>query len=319
MKYAELLEQARRRMSDRGYSPRTQKLYRRWIKNFILFHGERNPSEMGKDEINAYVESLNSLSRAASTQNQALSALFFFYREVLQRQVSEEVDRVKEPSRVPVIFTREEVKAILDRLDGTRWLLAALVYGAGLRVAECVQLRIRDLDFERKQVTVRDEAGHRDRVSVLPDLIIPRLQEHLEEVKELHRKDLSERFGQVFLPFSVEQEDPDAGKKWPWQYVFPSGERTVDSRTGRVRRNHLSEGVLQRAVREAMHDAGIQKNAGCHNLRHSFAVHLLEDGLDLRTVQDLMGHKDISTTMIYTQLVRNPKGGVKSPLDQWMP
>lgn len=273
---------------------------------------------MGEAEISQFLSHLAVEGKvAAATQNQAFSALLFLYRTVLGQEVGrvEDVARAKTPVRLPVVFTREEVRAVLAHLEGTAGLMANLLYGAGLRLMECVRLRVKDLDFDYHQILVRDGKGGKDRATMLPQTIVEPLKRHLESVKALHEHDLKEGFGEVYLPFALERKYPNARKQWGWQYVFPSQKRSLDPRSGKVRRHHLDEKVLQRAVAKAVRAAGLTKPASCHTFRHSFATHLLEAGYDIRTVQELLGHKDVSTTMIYTHVLQQGGRGVRSPLD----
>ena len=254
---------------------------------------------------------------AASTQNQALSAILFLYREILKQPLDwlDGVERAKKPLKLPVVFTKEEVRAVLLQLEGLKWLMASLLYGSGLRLMECVRLRVKDVDFGYNQIVVRNGKGNKDRVTVLPVSLKEPLQEHLAKVRALHNKDLREGFGRVYLPFALEKKYANANREWGWQYVFPSSKRSVDPRSGIVRRHHIAETVLQRAVKAAIRAAGITKPGSCHTFRHSFATHLLEAGYDIRTVQELLGHKDVSTTMIYTHVMNKGGQGVRSPID----
>jgi len=254
---------------------------------------------------------------AASTQNQALSALLFFYQEVLRQKIGwvEDVVRAKTPQKMPVVFSKQEASAVLAQMNGTNRLMANLLYGCGFRLMECVRLRVKDIDFGNQQILVRDGKGQKDRVTVLPSVLHDSLQRHLTRVKTLHEDDLAEGFGTVHLPFALERKYPNAHREWAWQYVFPAVKRSIDPRSGRQQRHHAAETVLQRAVKEAIRAAGISKTASCHTFRHSFATHLLENGYDIRTVQELLGHKDVSTTMIYTHVLNKPGVSVRSPLD----
>lgn len=254
---------------------------------------------------------------AASTQNQALSALLFLYREVLKRDLNglEDIEPARRPSRLPVVLTRDEVKAVLNHISGEEWMMACLLYGAGLRLMECLRLRLKDLDFGYLQIVVRDGKGQKDRVTMLPQAMVEPLKRHLEHVRALHQQDLREGFGAVYLPDALERKYPQAAKEWGWQYVFPAKKRSIDPRSSKVRRHHYDENGLQRAVKEAVRAAGIPKPASCHSFRHSFATHLLEAGYDIRTVQELLGHKDVSTTMIYTHVMNKGGKGVRSPMD----
>ncbi|MDQ2695160.1 MAG: integron integrase [Pseudomonadota bacterium] len=313
-----LLDRVRDAIRRKHYSIRTEHAYLAWIRRFILFHQKRHPADMGKPEIEAFLTHLAVRGNvAASTQNQALCAILFLYKEVLDTPVEwlDGVTRARKPARLPVVLTPDEVRAILARLDGSRWLMAALLYGSGLRLMECLRLRVKDLEFSRREITVRDGKGQRDRVTMLPASLIEPLQRHLHRVKALHEQDLAEGFGAVYLPFALERKYPNAPREWSWQYVFPACKRSVDPRSGIERRHHLAETVLQHAIKQAVRDAGIAKPASCHTFRHSFATHLLEKGYDIRTVQELLGHRDVRTTMIYTHVLNRGGRGVRSPLD----
>ncbi|MFN4341193.1 MAG: integron integrase [Azonexus sp.] len=313
-----LLDRVRERIRFKHYSLRTEDAYVQWIKRFILFHGKRHPAEMGAAEVEAFLTHLAVEGKvAASTQNQARSALLFLYKEVLGSELPwlNNVEQAKKPRRLPVVLNEDEVRAVLARLDGVHWLVAALLYGAGLRLMEALRLRVQDVDFKRREILVRSGKGFKDRVTMLPDRVASRLQGHLASVRELHQKDLAEGFGEVFLPYALERKYPAAGKSWGWQYVFPSGHRSVDPRSGKTRRHHIDEQTIQRAVRQAVRSAGIVKAATPHTLRHSFATHLLQKGQDIRTVQELLGHEDVQTTMIYTHVLNRGGRGVASPLD----
>ena len=302
-----LLEQYRERLRVKHYSLRTEDAYLHWARRFIYFHGKRHPREMGGPEVEAFLSHLATEGRvASSTQNQALAALLFLYREVLQQELPwmDGMVRAKRPARVPVVLTEGEVRALLAQLDGT-----------GMRLLEGLRLRIKDVDFERREITVRDGKGGRDRRTMLSERLIEPLRTHLARVKGLHERDLAEGFGEVYLPYALARKYPRAGRSWPWQYVFPSGSRSTDPLDGVIRRHHLDEKVVQRAVSEAARKAGIAKPVSPHILRHSFATHLIEGGYDIRTVQELLGHKDVSTTMIYTHVLNKGGRGVKSPLD----
>jgi integron integrase len=274
---------------------------------------------MGEAEVREFLSSLaTERGVAASTQNQALSALLFLYAEVLGRPLESiaGVVRAKRPERVPVVFTPDEVRSILAQLDGARWLVASLLYGSGLRLLECLRLRVKDVDFHYGQIVVRDGKGAKDRVTVLPASLAAPLARHLGRVKAIHDRDLAEGFGHVYLPYALERKYPHANREWVWQYVFPASKRSPDPRTGAYRRHHLAETVVQRAVKGALAAAGVAKAGGCHTLRHSFATHMLEAGYDIRTVQELLGHADVSTTMIYTHVMNRGGRGVRSPLDR---
>ena len=274
---------------------------------------------MGAREIGAFLTHLAVEENvAASTQNQALSALLFLYNDVLEQDLKRDlIDavRAKKPKRLPVVLTRDEAMAVLTALSGTSQLIARLLYGSGLRLIECLRLRVKDLDFAYRQVTVRDGKGQQDRVTVLPAILVDPLQEHLRRVRMIHQQDLDRGYGSVYLPYALERKYPTAHEEWHWQYVFPAHSRSTDPRSGVVRRHHLSESSVQKAVRRAAKLAGIDKPVGCHTFRHSFATHLLEDGYDIRTVQELLGHKDVKTTMIYTHVLNKGGLAVRSPLD----
>jgi integron integrase len=301
------------------YSRRTEQAYAHWIKRFIYFHGKRHPREMGEAEVTAFLNDLASARNVAGgTQNQALSALLFLYKEVLGKDLAwlDGLVRAKRPPRLPSVLTRSEVEKLLAQLTGVRWLIASLLYGAGLRVMECLRLRVKDVDLEYRQILVRDGKGEKDRVTMLPEKLIEPLRAHLERVRGLHARDLREGYGEVNLPYALARKYPRAGREWAWQFVFPSQHRSADPEDGVVRRHHLYESVPQRAVKEGVRASGIAKHVSCHTLRHSFATHLLEAGYDIRTVQELLGHSDVSTTMIYTHVLNKGGRGVKSPLDR---
>lgn len=313
-----LLEQVRTAIRLRHYSIRTEEAYINFIRRFILFHGKRHPREMGAHEIRQFLSHLAVEGHvAASTQNVALSALLFLYREVLQIELPliEGVERAKRPKRVPVVLTRDEVERVLAQLEGTHHLMASLLYGAGLRVMECVRLRVKDVDFGYQQIIVRDGKGAKDRRTILPGALVAPLERQLAKVKMQHEDDLRAGRGETYLPYALERKYPNAAREWCWQYVFPASKFSVDPRAGTVRRHHASEDRLQHAVKEALNRAQIAKRASCHTLRHSFATHLLEAHYDIRTIQDLLGHKDVSTTMIYTHVLNRGGRGVRSPLD----
>jgi integron integrase len=313
-----LLDQVRELIRVRHYSIRTEQAYVQWIRRFILFHGKRHPRDMGAPEVTAFLSDL-AMQRnvAASTQNQALHAILFLYRDVLKIDLPwlDQVQRAKTPQRLPVVFTRDEVRALMARLEGTMWLMAMLTYGSGLRLLECLRLRVKDVDFHYKQLVVRDAKGQKDRVTMLPNSLIDPLRTHLARVRQLHETDLREGFGQVYLPNALAAKYPSADREWAWQYVFPSARRSIDPRSGSERRHHAPEDALQRAVKHAIRKAGIVKPGSVHTLRHSFATHLLESGYDIRTVQELLGHADVKTTMIYTHVLNRGGRGVVSPVD----
>jgi integron integrase len=313
-----LLDQVRHRIRANHYSIRTEESYVNWVRQFILFHGKRHPLEMGEPEVNAFLTHL-AVERnvAASTQNQALSAILFLYKQVLERPLENlgEVIRAKRPERLPLVLTREEVRAVLAQLDGQHWLMASLLYGSGLRLMECLRLRVKDIDFGQSHIIVRDGKGFKDRVTVLPSALIEPLKRQIARVKVWHEQDLAAGFGRVYLPHALAEKYPNADRTFGWQYLFPAASRSVDPRSGIERRHHVGETVLQRAVKGAVRRAGIVKPASCHTLRHSFATHLLEAGHDIRTVQELLGHDDVRTTMVYTHVLKAGPLGVHSPLD----
>jgi len=315
-----LLDQVRGKIRLKHYSIRTEEAYVDWIKRFVLHFDKRHPSEMGAREVEAFLTHLAVQGRvAASTQNQAKSALLFLYREVLERDLPwlEDVERAKSPKRLPVVLTQEEAQTVLSRLKGTHWLVAGLLYGSGLRIMEALRLRVKDLEFTRGEILVREGKGFKDRVTMLPAMLVEPLKAHLKRVKVLHDQDVAEGFGEVYLPYALDRKYPNAAREWGWQYVFPSRNRSVDPRSGVVRRHHVQDQAIQRAIRQAVRDAGIVKPATPHTLRHSFATHLLTSGYDIRTVQELLGHKDVATTMIYTHVLNKGGRGVTSPLDRF--
>jgi len=313
-----LLDRVRQALRLRHYSRRTERAYVGWIRRFVLHHGKRHPREMGRPEVSAFRSHLATHGRvSASTQNQALSALLFLYGQVLSADIGwlDDVVRAKRPARVPVVLTREEVRAVLAELRGREKLMASLLYGAGLRLLECCRLRVKDIEPGRGEIVVRDGKGARDRVTILPGQLIAPLAAQLEQVRAQHERDLAAGAGSVELPLALERKYPGATFELGWQWVFPATRSYSDPVSGRRRRHHLHESVLQRAVREAVRRARMRKPASCHTLRHSFATHLLENGYDIRTIQELLGHRDVSTTMIYTHVLNRGGRGVRSPLD----
>jgi integron integrase len=313
-----LLDQVRAAIARRHYSYRTEQQYVHWIKRFIFFTDKRHPRDLGAPEVTAFLNHLaQERNVAAATQNQALSALLFLYREVLDQPLPwlDALDRAKRPARLPTVLTKAEVQRILLQLHGTRWVMASLLYGAGLRLRECLQLRVKDVDFEYRQLTVRDGKGAKDRVTMLPTAVIEPLKRQLEHARELHERDLASGRGDVELPDALARKYPKAPYEWGWKFVFPSYRLSADPRSGVIRRHHLYENYLIRTVKDAARNAGIAKHVSCHTLRHSFATHLLEGGYDIRTVQELLGHSDVSTTMVYTHVLNKGGRGVASPLD----
>jgi integron integrase len=313
-----LLDRVRRSIRARHYSLRTEKSYVAWIRRFILFHNKRHPNVLGAVEVTGYLSHLATNRHvSASTQNQAFSALLFLYRDVLGRQLAglEEVARAKRPERLPLVLAREEIHAVLRQLRGVPWLMCALMYGAGLRLLECCRLRVKDIDLIRHEVTVHDGKGRKDRATVLPARLCEPLRTHLERVQRQHLADVEGNAGYVALPDALERKYPNANREWPWQWVFPARRVHVDEATGERRRHHLHESMLQREFAAAVRAARLTKPATCHTLRHSFATHLLETGYDIRTIQELLGHSDVSTTMIYTHVLNRGGRGVRSPLD----
>jgi len=353
VKEPKLLDQVRAAIRTKHYSMKTEEAYVHWIKRFILFHHKRHPKEMGENEINQFITHLAVKEKvSASTQNspreiqmklnvklflclymriaknlqaieklshgvKALCAIIFLYKQVLKIDIGDlgNIIWAKKPDRVPVVFTRSEAQAVLSQLTGMNWLMGMLLYGAGLRLTECLQLRVKDIDFEYKQIAVHNAKGAKDRVTPLPERIIEPLKQHLKYVKELHEKDLKDGYTSVYLPYALERKYPNVGKELGWKFLFPATQISTDPRAGIKRRHHIYETVLQKAVKQAIRKTGITKHASCHTFRHSFATHLLESGYDIRTVQELLGHKDVKTTMIYTHVLSKGGLGVKSPAD----
>ena len=314
-----LLDQVRDLIRLKHYSIRTETQYVQWIRRFILFHGKRHPREMGGAEVEAFLTHLAVEGGvAAATQNQALSALLFLYREVLGVDLPwlDNVTRAKKPQRLPTVLSPAEVAAVLERMEGTHALMARLLYGTGMRLMECVRLRVKDLDFGRRETMIRDGKGAKDRVTVLPEVLVGPLAAHLERRRRLYDDDRAAGKVEVWLPDALARKYPHAAMEWGWQYVFSSGSYSVDPRSGRERRHHMDEKLLQRAMKRAVAAAGLTKPATPHTLRHSFATHLLQNGYDIRTVQELLGHADVATTMIYTHVLNRGGRGVVSPIDQ---
>ena len=312
-----LLERVSEALRTRHYSVRTEKAYLTWIRRFIAFHRNRHPQELSEVEIGEYLSSLARDSKvSASTQNQALAALLFLYQQVLERELAwlGNLVHAKRPTRVPVVLGRDEVRALLAHLDGVPWIVCALLYGGGLRLLEALQLRVKDIDLHRREVTVRRGKGGKDRRTVLPAALVEHLRLHLIAVKQQHDRDLAKGAGAVALPDALAVKYPNAPREWIWQWIFPATRTYVTA--NETRRHHLHETVIQRAVRQAARAAGIAKPVSPHTLRHSFATHMLEDGYDIRTIQELLGHRDVSTTMIYTHVLNRGDCGVRSPLDR---
>lgn len=318
MSQPRLMDQMRHALRARHYSARTEEAYCRWVVRFIRFHGLRHPAEMGEAEINAFLTHLAVKEHvSASTQTQALSALLFLYRKVLGRELADlgDIVRARPSTRVPVVMTPGEVRDVLAQMNGEVRLVASLLYGTGMRLMECLQLRVQDIDFRRNEIWIRSGKGGRDRVTMLPESLKPGLHDHLRHVKAVHARDLADGWGAVVLPAALDRKYPSAPTDWRWQWVFPQATRWRDPQTGQQGRHHVHTTVIQRAVKDAVQRSGVTKRVGCHTFRHSFATHLLENGYDIRTIQELLGHKNVSTTMIYTHVLNRGGCGVRSPLD----
>jgi integron integrase len=313
-----LLDQVREEIRVKHYSPRTEKTYAEWIKRYILFHHKRHPNDMGADEIRAFITSL-AVERqvSASTQNQALSAILFLYRYVLQKDIilAPNLIRAEKSPSLPVVLTHQEAMAVIGKMAGVPQLMTKILYGSGVRLMECLRLRVKDLDFGNHQIIVRDGKGEKDRVTILPESLIGELNAHLKIVREIHQKDLKDGYGQASLPYALSKKYPNASNEWMWQYVFPASARSVDPISKKVKRHHLDPSVLQKAIRQSAQLLDISKPVTPHTFRHSFATHLLQSGYDIRTIQELLGHKDVKTTMIYTHVLQRGGMAVKSPLD----
>jgi integron integrase len=318
MSKPKLLEQVRLSLRRKHYSHRTEHAYIYWIRYYIRFHKLRHPGGMREAEVKHFLNHLaNGRNVSASTQNQALCAILYLYREVLESplELIKDVDRARRSKYIPVVLSRGEIKAILENPSGVYWLIASLLYGTGTRVSEALQLRVTDVDFEYSQITVHQGKGGKDRVTILPDCLRESLSNHIATVKDLHDRDVAAGYGYTWLPYALERKYPNSDREWKWQFIFPSSCLSPDRSDGVIRRFHMSPKTMQNAMRNAVRKAGITKRVGCHTLRHSFATHLLEDGYDIRTVQELLGHKDVKTTQIYTHVLNRGGHGVRSPLD----
>lgn len=312
------LDKVREILRVHHYSIRTEEVYIQWIKRYIYFHNKRHPSEMGEREISAFLSHLATDKHvSASTQNQALSALLFLYKKALNMNLEwlDDVVRAKRPKYLPVVLSKAEVRDVLETMHGVNALVARLLYGTGMRLMEGLRLRVQDIDFALMQVIVRQGKGAKDRVTPLPDALVADLKKQLAHVKRIHEADLDEGLGRVYLPYALDRKYPNAGIEFGWQYVFPSEQRSTNPRTGKIGRHHLDDKNIGRAIRNAARKVGLIKRVTSHTLRHSFATHLLENGYDIRTVQELLGHKDVKTTMIYTHVLNRGGRGVRSPLD----
>lgn len=314
---AGLIQRYRELLQTRHYARRTVKTYEQWLRRFLRFHGMRHPREMGSAEVNAFLTHLAVEEQvSASTQNQALAALLFLYRDLLERNLElEGVVRARTRQRLPVVLSETEVRAVRQRLEGDAALVVGLLYGSGLRLMEALRLRVKDLDFQRRELTVRDGKGGKDRLTLLPQSLDIDLQNHLLKVRHLHQNDLASGWGRVLMPYALARKYPTANREWGWQWVFPQQNRWCDKKSGAQGRHHIDPSVVQKAVKRAMADARVSKAASCHTFRHSFATHLLERGQDIRTIQELLGHKDVRTTMIYTHVLNRGPLGVHSPAD----
>jgi len=315
---SKLLEQIRTELRTGHYSRRTEQAYLSWIKRYILFHNKKHPKEMGADEIKAFINNLaNNHHVSSSTQNQALQGILFLYKNILKKDVGwiEDIKRVARVKHIPVVFSRDEAKKTLENMSGVTRLIASLLYGGGLRLNECLRLRVKDIDFDYKQIIIRDGKGEKDRRTTLPEKLVPVLQVQLNRVKEIHQQDLKKGAGVTILPYALAKKYPNAAKEFIWQYLFPSDVLDFDEAKKIKYRYHIHSSTIQKAIRNAIKKAGINKQGSPHTFRHSFATHLLETGYDIRTVQELLGHKDIRTTMIYTHVLNKGGLGVRSPLD----
>ncbi len=312
-----LIQRYREELQTRHYARRTVNTYEQWLRRFLRFHRMRHPRGMGSAEVNAFLSHLAvDLQVSASTQNQALAALLFLYRELLERNLElDGVVRARTRRRLPVVLSEAEVRAVRERLEGEPALVVGLLYGSGLRLMEALRLRVKDLDFQRRELTVRDGKGGKDRLTLFPESLVAGLEAHLLKVRRLHKADLADGWGRVLLPHALARKTPNADREWAWQWVFPQQNRWHDQASGMQGRHHLDPSVVQKAVKRAVAEAGVTKAASCHTFRHSFATHLLERGQDIRTIQELLGHRDVTTTMIYTHVLNRGLLGVRSPAD----
>jgi integron integrase len=313
-----LMEQVSRAIRLHHYSYETEKSYSQWIRRFILFHNKRHPKDMGAEEIQAYLSHLATDRRvSASTQNQALSALLFLYQKVLGLELPwmEDIIRAKRPARVPVVMSRSEVARVLDALRGRHWLIASILYGSGLRLIECLRLRIKDIDPEYMQLTVYDGKGAKDRRTMLPEKLVPHIERQIEYSRGIFERDRTAGHAGVSIPYAIDQKYVHAPRKWAWQYLFPAESLAFIRFHNEKRRHHMHPSSMQRAIKAAVSKARVSKRVSCHTLRHSFATHLLESGYDIRTVQELLGHSSVQTTMVYTHVIKRGAGAVRSPFD----
>ena len=312
-----LIQRYREELQARHYARRTVDTYEQWLRRFLRFHGLRHPREMGNEEVNMFLTHLAVEEQvSASTQNQALAALLFLYRELLERDLNQDgVVRARTRQRLPVVLSEAEVRAVRERLEGAPALVVGLLYGSGLRLMEALRLRVKDLDFARRELTVRDGKGGKDRMTLLPQSLVAGLQDHLLQVRIVHQTDLAAGWGRVQMPYALARKYPNAEREWAWQWVFPQQNRWHDRESGIQGRHHLDPSMVQKAVKRAVTETGVTKSASCHTFRHSFATHLLERGQDIRTIQELLGHRDVSNTMIYTHVLNRGPLGVRSPAD----
>ncbi|MCF7815369.1 MAG: integron integrase [Candidatus Cloacimonetes bacterium] len=319
MSSPKLLERVKNAIRTKHYSRKTENSYCSWIKRYILYHNKKHPKDMGEVQIRRFINHLAVKRKlSASTQNQALCAILFLYREVLGVEL-DRIDKIhwaKKPKRLPVIFSKEEVKAIIAKITGVYRLMTMLLYGSGLRLKECLRLRVKDIDFDNQQIFIRAGKGNKDRYTILPKAIESKLKSHIKSVENIHKRDIEAGNDSVYMPYALEKKYPNAGKKIGWHFLFPSKNLSNDPVSGIRRRHHLHERTLQRAVKKAIKRAGIRKHGGCHTFRHSFATHLLEDGVNVRAVQELLGHKNLETTMVYTHVMNKSKAGIESPADK---